>query len=339
PTDASPVDESDVSKTDSIIYDTTPRLFPSAGIETDPTPSPTPEEQKTVDAIDAQRAELLKDLPQEPADDTPRFNADLWLSTQRILLYVRANKNDQEKAIKRLRATLVWHCQYRPHAITPEMMRTEGATGKQYVNGHDRGGRPIVYMFPHNQNTKEAKENLRWVVYTMEQAIRAMPQGVTKLTIIIDASRYSMSQSVPLSTAREFLHILDAHYPERLHKALILSPPKLFVMFYHLLAPFIDVVTKAKIAFVDFAGNKTKSADGPWVDIFDHIAPDQLQSNVGGEWHFKYEQDAYWVELEKSYNDWIKATSLVDMRISDNNTETVKPDDDKPTKTLQAKEK
>ncbi|KAJ1829728.1 hypothetical protein LPJ56_000040 [Coemansia sp. RSA 2599] len=338
PADAALVNEKDASKTDSVIYDTKPRLFPSVELETDPTPGPTSEEQKIVDAIAVQRAELLKDLPSEPADDTPRFNADHWLTAQRILLYVRANKNDQEKATKRLRATLEWHCQYRPHAITPEMMRTEGATGKQYVNGHDRGGRPIIYMFPHNQNTKDAKEHLRWVVYTMEQAIRAMPLGVTKLTIVIDVSRYSMSQSVPLSTAREFLHILEAHYPERLHKALVLSPPTMFVMFYHIVAPFIDPVTKAKIAFVDLAGNKTKSADGPWVDIFDHIAPEQLQSNVGGDWHFKYEQDAYWEELEKSYSDWIKATSVADTHSINADPETIKSEDAKPAEGMQAKE-
>ncbi|KAJ2229291.1 hypothetical protein H4R99_004316 [Coemansia sp. RSA 1722] len=338
PADAAPIDEKDANKTDSVVYDTTPRLFPSTDLKTEPTPGPTSEEQKIVDIIDAQRQELLKDLPQEPADDSPRFNADHWLTPQKILLYVRANKGDQEKAIKRLRATLEWHCQYRPHAITPEMMRLEGATGKQYVNGHDRGGRPIIYMFPHNQNTKDAKGHLHWVVYTMEQAIRAMPPGVTKLTIVIDVSRYSMSQSVPLSTAREFLHILEAHYPERLHKALVLSPPTMFVMFYHIVAPFIDPVTKAKIAFVDLAGNKAKSADGPWVDVLDHIAPDQLQSNVGGEWQFKYEQDAYWVELEKSYDGWIRASSSkVITYNSDANQGTAGSDDSQPTEPTQTK--
>ncbi|KAJ1800805.1 hypothetical protein LPJ75_006486, partial [Coemansia sp. RSA 2598] len=94
----------------------------------------------------------------------------------------------------------------------------------------------------------------------------------------------------------------------------------------------------AKIAFVDLAGNKTKSADGPWVDIFDHIAPEQLQSNVGGDWHFKYEQDAYWEELEKSYSDWIKATSVADTHSINADPETIKSEDAKPAEGMQAKE-
>ncbi|KAJ2727128.1 hypothetical protein GGI07_000012 [Coemansia sp. Benny D115] len=290
----------------SINYDTCPRLFPSPHQPVQATPGPTPEEQKLLNDMQPQIPSLLQDLPKEPQDNLPRFNARKWLTSERQLLYLRANKQDPEKTLKRLRASLEWHCQFRPHAITPEEMKLEGATGKQYVNGYDKDGRPLIYMFPHRENTKDAKGNLRWVVFTMEQALRAMPPGVTKLTIVIDVSQYSMSQAVPLSTAREFLHILESHYPERLHKALVLNPPRLFVMFYHIVAPFIDPVTKAKVAFVDGSKKKSDGADGPWVDILDHVDPDQLQSDVGGKWDFKYVQEKYWVELERSYDEWIK---------------------------------
>ncbi|KAJ2463373.1 hypothetical protein EV174_006963, partial [Coemansia sp. RSA 2320] len=138
----------------------------------------------------------------------------------------------------------------------------------------------------------------------MEQAIRSMPPGATKTTIIVDTSKYSLSQAVPLSTAREFLNILESHYPERLHKAFILSPPSYFVLFYHIVSPFIDPVTKAKIAFVDLAaGAKAKpTAAGPWANIFDHIEAEQLQSDVGGAWEYRYSQEAYWPVLERMHN-------------------------------------
>ncbi|KAJ1960995.1 hypothetical protein GGI12_003494, partial [Dipsacomyces acuminosporus] len=218
---------------------------------------------------------------------------------------------NQEQAFKRLRNTLEWRCTYRPHAITPEDMKLEGATGKQYINGFDKGGRPVLYMFPHRQNTKDPKEHIRFVVFNMEQAIRSMPDGATKITIVIDESKYSSSQSVPLSVAREFLHILESHYPERLNKAFVLSPPAMFVMFYHLVSPFIDPVTKAKVAFVDVNGSKGKNtkpgekSEGPWVNIFDYIDPAQLQSEAGGEWHFKYDYDAYSSALTESYSAFV----------------------------------
>ncbi|KAJ2725228.1 hypothetical protein H4R23_004166 [Coemansia sp. Cherry 401B] len=284
-------------------YETMPRLVAPVDLPVDPTPGPTGGEQLAIDAIVQQRGDLLADLPAEPADGSPRFDADKWLDEQRILLYVRANKGDEEQARVRLRNTLHWHCTYRPHAITPASMRNEGASGKQYVNGFDRSGRPLIYMYSHRQNTKDANDHLRWVVYTMEQAIRSMPVGVTKVTMIIDVSKYSMSQAVPLSTAREFLHVLESHYPERLHKALVLGPPSYFVMFYRIVSPFIDPVTKAKIAFVDVAGDRGKRADDTWVDILDFVAPEQLQADAGGSWNFAYKQDAYWPELERSYQE------------------------------------
>ncbi|KAJ2809016.1 hypothetical protein H4R20_000439 [Coemansia guatemalensis] len=295
-------------------YDTVPRLKVPAGLPVEPTPGPTAEEQQAIGAINLQRSELLKDLPTEPDDGSPKFNAAEWLTEQRILIYLRASKGNREHAAKRLRDTLEWRCTYRPHAITPEEMREEGATGKQYVNGFDVGGRPVIYMYSHRENTKNAEGQLRWVVFTMEQAIRSMPEGVTKATMVIDVSQYSMSQAVPLSTAREFLRILESHYPERLHMALILSPPAYFVMFYRIVAPFIDNVTKAKIAFVDVAGNKGKplmpadasKSDSTWVDIRHYIAPDQLQSDAGGEWPFKFQQDAYWLKLEQCYQDSLR---------------------------------
>ncbi|KAJ2343529.1 hypothetical protein GGF43_005677, partial [Coemansia sp. RSA 2618] len=91
-------------------YETTPRLVAPAGLPVDPTPGPTGNEQLVIDAIVKQRDELLKDLPQEPDDSSPRFDAAKWLDEQRILLYVRANKGNQEQALARLRSTLEWHC-------------------------------------------------------------------------------------------------------------------------------------------------------------------------------------------------------------------------------------
>ncbi|KAJ1902158.1 hypothetical protein LPJ66_000247 [Kickxella alabastrina] len=293
---------------DSAIYDTTPRLTPGLN-PTTVTPLPTPEEQELITLIQATHlAKLLQDLPAEPQDNHPRFAASVWLTAQRILLYLRANKNDLAKTLVRLRSSLEWHCVFRPHAITPESMGVEGGSGKQYVNGYDRGGRPIIYMFPHRQNTGDSSEQLRWVVFNMEQAIRSMPEGATKWTIIIDVSRYSMSQSVPLSVAREFLNILELHYPERLHKALVLNPPGMFVMFYRIVAPFIDPVTKEKVSFVDLTGKKkVEEGDkaGPWVDIREHVAEDQLQSDAGGAWDFRFDKVVYWQELQKSYDAWI----------------------------------
>ncbi|ORX68414.1 CRAL/TRIO domain-containing protein [Linderina pennispora] len=294
---------------DTTDYDTTPCFRAPASLTgLDTLPAPTSTEQTALDNIKSQRTALLADLPEEPSDGRARFNAEKWLDEQRMLMYVRANKGNGELAAKKLRATLEWRCTYRPHAITPEDMELEGSVGKQYLNGFDNQGHPILYMFPHRQNTKDANEQLRWVVFTMEQAIRAMPDKVTKISIVIDVSKYSMSQSVPLSTAREFLNILEGHYPERLYKAFVLSPPTLFVMFYHIVAPFIDPVTKSKIAFVNVNGKKqVDGKDGPWVNIDEFVDKSRLQREAGGEWDFKFDREHYWPVLVKEYEEFVAA--------------------------------
>ncbi|KAJ2826955.1 hypothetical protein GGI24_002776 [Coemansia furcata] len=292
-----------------VVYDFVPRLEPSSDMPVDPTPEATPEEQQAIDQVNAQRAKLLADLPMEPIDDGPLFDASGWLSDARILIYLRACKGDAQQAAVRLRGTLEWRSTYRPHAITPTSMRTEGATGKMFINGYDGSGRPILYMFPHLENTSDAAEHLRYIVFTMEQALRSMPPGVTKLTIVIDASQFSpLARTVPLSTAREFLSVLEKHYPDRLGRALVLSPPAYFVVFYRIVAPFIDPVTKSKIAFVDLKGEKGKGRkDGDWVDIRELVHPDMLQSEAGGDWMYKFSQDAYWPVLGRMYSAVISA--------------------------------
>ncbi|KAJ2181489.1 hypothetical protein GGH18_005130, partial [Coemansia sp. RSA 530] len=69
------------------VYETTPRLVAPVGLPVDPTPGPTGNEQLIIDSILEHKDELLKDLPQEPNDSSPRFDAHAWLDEHRILLY------------------------------------------------------------------------------------------------------------------------------------------------------------------------------------------------------------------------------------------------------------
>ena len=52
-----------------------------------------------------------------------------------------------------------------------------------------------------------------------------------------------------MSTSKHTLEILQCHYPERLHRAYICNPPWVFSTFWTVIKPFVDPVTKTKIAF------------------------------------------------------------------------------------------
>ena len=57
-------------------------------------------------------------------------------------------------------------------------------------------------------------------------------------------------KNAPMKTSRATLSILQNHYPERLHRFLLLNVPTIFSVFWNAIRPFIDPVTRKKIVFV-----------------------------------------------------------------------------------------
>lgn len=88
-----------------------------------------------------------------------------------------------------------------------------------------------------------------------------------------------------LNVFLQFLNILQTHYPERLGRALIINVPWALNMFYKLISPFIDPLTRSKMRF-----NPSPVKDGL-------VAQDQLVQEWGGSREFVYDHDTYWEEL------------------------------------------
>lgn len=105
-----------------------------------------------------------------------------------------------------------------------------------------------------------------------------------------------------LSIARQVLHILQTHYPERLGAAVIAHLPWLLNAFYKLINPFIDPVTRAKMIF-----NPVPDDRGLWrsVEARDQgqddaklFEPDQLvRDSWEGSAPFSYTHEVYWPAL------------------------------------------
>ncbi|KAJ1678516.1 hypothetical protein EV182_003893 [Spiromyces aspiralis] len=271
-----------------------------------PIPEPNDAEKESLAKLRAAVPDLIKDLPAEPNDGRPHFDPEAWLTDDCLWRYLRARKGDLEKTKKALRKSLEWRRTYRPHAISPDDIEEESRTGKLYLNEFDRHGRPLLYMYNHRQNTNDPVQQIKWVVYTTEMAIRHMPPGVERVILMIDASQWSKSHNVAISTAREFLNIFGSHYPERLGKAIVFDPPSMFVWFFRLVSAFIDPVTKSKVAFVDSsARHDTKSHDGPWIDIDDIVPAPVREIGCGGRWNWVYNHSVYWPILKQEYRDFL----------------------------------
>eukprot|EP00904_Undaria_pinnatifida_P011952 jgi/Undpi1/7888/HiC_scaffold_24.g10360.m1 len=209
--------------------------------------------------------------------------------------YLRARSGNVEKAATMLSATLAWRKEFGlPEVLKDEVdvIAKENSTGKVYVSGFDRQGRPIVVMRPRKENTHDHDGNIKHIVYQMERA-RAILQrtsgGFDKVCIMIDYVGFSVRNASSMKTNMKTLSILQSHYPETLGVAYLVSPPFVFRSFWKVIYPFIDNDTKGKFCFVP-GSSKGDAAQAEFAKNFDL---DQLEESFGGNYKTKFDSALY----------------------------------------------
>ncbi|KAF9178635.1 hypothetical protein BGZ51_001551 [Haplosporangium sp. Z 767] len=256
-----------------------------------------------------------------------------WADDSCLVRYLKSKKWNLQESKQAVQDTILWREQYKPDVPDKEMLWPETASGKLYVSGFDMESRPLLYMKPRLENTSASAAQIRHVVFHLEVALALMPEGVQNLCIIIDFAGSSMTKNPGVAIAREIIHVLGSHYPERLGKAYIIHAPWFFFPFYKLISPFIDPVTKDKINFVDMKKQKPKSivstpssaaasevdlsstattqskasskkSSSPStgsagsaldnINLLDMIPEDMLEQEYGGSSDYVYNQEIYW---------------------------------------------
>ena len=181
---------------------------------------------------------------------------------------------------------MAWRKFCRPEDITADEVEKYGTTGKCYINGFDKEGRPIIYMRPTRENYKDDLEGqILFLLFNLEQAIRLMPQGVHQLVIIVDYQGFQMSDAPSFKVTREIIKLLSSHYPERLGLALMVNAPRIFWAFWKMISPFVDPVTYSKTHFI---GKKNHDK------LLEYIDADMLEADFGGTHEYVYQHDIYW---------------------------------------------
>eukprot|EP01122_Echinamoeba_exundans_P005656 TRINITY_DN1580_c0_g1_i2.p1 TRINITY_DN1580_c0_g1~~TRINITY_DN1580_c0_g1_i2.p1 ORF type:complete len:205 (-),score=45.43 TRINITY_DN1580_c0_g1_i2:90-704(-) len=93
-----------------------------------------------------------------------------------------------------------------------------------------------------------------------------------------------------ISVAKEVLSILQNHYPERLGACFMVNPPWTFRIFWGIVSPFLDEVTRNKIKIL----KKT-------ADMLELIPEDQLEEEYGGQNAFQYVYEDYKKAMDKNF--------------------------------------
>ncbi|KAL2263682.1 hypothetical protein VTK26DRAFT_5625 [Humicola hyalothermophila] len=269
-----------------------PLAFPTASSRPKERPTLTAEQQQKYDWL-LEQVKAWTEIPSTkgkagPLTDSERF----WLTKECLLRYLRATKWHEKEAEKRLLETLTWRREYGVEELTAEHISPENETGKQILLGYDKEARVCHYLNPGRQNTEPSPRQVQHLVYMVERNIDLMPPGQETLALLINFKQSkSRSNTAPsLSLARECLHILQHHYPERLGRALIINMPWIVTGFFKLITPFIDPLTREKLKFNE--------------DMATYVPPEQMWSEFStGKLEFEYDHSAYWPALIKLCNE------------------------------------
>lgn len=202
--------------------------------------------------------------------------------------YLEARNWNVDKAKKMLEETLKWRATYKPEEIRWHEIAHEGETGKAFrSNFHDMLGRTVLIMRPGMQNTNSPEDNVRHIVYLLENSILNLPEGQGQMSWLIDFTGFSLSTNISIKAARDIINILQNHYPERLALALLYNPPKIFQAFYKAVKYFLDPKTAQKVSFVY---PNSKSSDNFMKTLFDL---ENLPCEFGGKATLKYDHEEF----------------------------------------------
>ncbi|KAI8549688.1 hypothetical protein RHMOL_Rhmol06G0044200 [Rhododendron molle] len=202
--------------------------------------------------------------------------------------YLEARSWNVDKSKKMLEETLKWRSTYKPHEIRWHEISAEGETGKVFrANFHDCYGRTVLILKPGLQNTTGMDNQIRHLVYLMENAILNLPEGQEQMVWLIDFTGWTLSTSVPIKCARESINILQNHYPERLGASFLYNPPRIFEAFWKIVKYFLDPKTFQKVKFVYPMNKDSVEIMRSYFDV------DNLPTEFGGKATLKYDHEEF----------------------------------------------
>ncbi|KAG0630168.1 hypothetical protein M758_1G159000 [Ceratodon purpureus] len=224
-----------------------------------------------------------------------------------LMRYLRARDWNLKNAEKMLKETLAWRESYKPEDIRWSDIAGESESGKVYrANFKGKKGHTVVVMHPGRQNTTNGHMQIKQLVYFLENAILNLPVGQEQMIWLIDYKGWTMKNTSPLSVVRETASILQNHYPERLHVAIMHNPPRLFEAVWKIVKPFLDPKTFRKVKFV-YA--KNAESQNILTDLFEDDAVKGIFDD-SNEYNFEEYSKMMQEDDQKSVAHWKASGSI-----------------------------
>jgi len=142
-------------------------------------------------------------------------------------------------------------------------------SGKVFCRGHDRQNHTILTVLPRNEMTHsgwtEQWFTPSYCAYSLERAIACnelLDGSDGKVLVAFDYTGWQLRNAPPIPTTRQFLSILQSHYPEQIHAVYLVNTPRIFRIFWRLIKPFV----KTPVTFVN-GPTECQEAFEPIVDV------------------------------------------------------------------------
>ena len=178
--------------------------------------------------------------------------------------YLKMQGGRREQAHKALDITLAWRKEHnidtilaRPHAKFDRCK----SVFPHYFCGRDDTNHVILLQRPGLINLNMAHANdisgedlLYHYIYEMEYLWQVLePSANGTMTSIIDLTGLNLSvlgKRELMGVVQKFCSTMDAHFPTRSHKMLLINAPKWFGTLYKIISPILRESTKQKIAIL-----------------------------------------------------------------------------------------
>lgn len=210
--------------------------------------------------------------------EIPNFeNHSAWADDTQLFRFLVARNFDVQKSFDLITTAIKWRELRKPNEIErsaywPDKISKENETGKIYCPGHDKWGRSILVFDNNVQNTKSVDDQMVFLAWNLEFAIKMMKPNVDKYLIFMQLGNFSFFNNPPMAAVMETISMLCNCYPERLGHCIVYQAPSVFRMFFNTIKGFLDAKTVSKMVFI--GGDVS---DGSANDI-------KLREIVGDNW-------------------------------------------------------
>jgi hypothetical protein len=186
------------------------------------------------------------------------------LDDDTIARYLIARNNDLSKSTELLTKAQAWRNKHFP--VLKVDCLSEMLSGKFYVHGTDREGRPLLFFRGclHDVNVRDVETMARAAIWWMEYACRKLPDNKTKITMIMDRDGAGLANS-DIEFLRAFSSLFQDQYPERLYRAIVVPANVIFWSIWKVASVFVHPVTREKVKTLMFQSALSEFVDPDFI--------------------------------------------------------------------------